>query len=95
MRENRKVFYQGEDLFIGIDLHKRTSHITIRTAKIEVFSASIPGQWEALSKLLDRYKSANIHAVYEAGFFGFWLFDKLIGSGVDCIVTPPTLIPQE
>jgi transposase len=95
MRKNRKELFQGEDLFVGIDLHKRTWHITIRTAKIEVFSASIPGQWEALSKLLDRYKSANINAVYEAGFFGFWLFDKLIGAGVDCIVTPPTLIPQE
>lgn len=47
------------------------------------------------SKLLDRHKNAEIHAVYEAGFFGFWLFDKLIERGIDCIVTPPTLIPQE
>lgn len=95
MRPNRTEDLQGEDLFVGIDLHKRTWHITIRTTQIEVFSASIAGQWRALSKLLGRYKSANIHAVYEAGFFGFWLFDKLIETGVDCIVTPPTLIPQE
>lgn len=95
MRRKRKEIIQGEDLFIGIDLHKRTWHITIRTNDFEVFSGSIPGSWEALSKLLDRYKKAQIHAVYEAGYFGFWLFDKLIKRGIDCIVTPPTLIPQE
>jgi transposase len=85
MRPNRTEDLQGEDLFVGIDLHKRTWHITIRTTQIEVFSASIAGQWKVLSKLLGRYKSANIHAVYEAGFFGFWLFDKLMETGVDCI----------
>lgn len=95
MRAERKEIIAGDDLYVGIDLHKRTWHITIRTTDWEVFSASIPGKWEALSKLLDRYKTAKIHAVYEAGYFGFWLFDKLIERGIDCIVTPPTLIPQE
>jgi transposase len=33
--------------------------------------------------------------VYEAGCFGFWLFDRLTDHGVECIVTPPSLIPQE
>ena len=95
MKCKREEIIQGEDVFVGIDLHKRTWHITIRTIDLVVFSASIPGKWEALSKLLDRYKKAKIHAVYEAGYFGFWLFDKLTERGVDCIVTPPSLIPQE
>ena len=95
MKRKPKQINQGEELFIGIDLHKRTWHITIKTADIEVFSGSIPGRWEALTKLLDRYKGAQIHAVYEAGYFGFWLFDKLTAHGINCIVTPPTLIPQE
>lgn len=95
MKRKPKKIVQGEELFIGIDLHKRTWHISIRTSEVEVFSASIPGNWEALSKLLNRYKATRIHAVYEAGYFGFWLFDKLTEQGIDCIVTPPTLIPQE
>jgi transposase len=33
--------------------------------------------------------------VYEAGCFGFWLHDRLIEHGVDCMITPPSLIPQE
>jgi transposase len=33
--------------------------------------------------------------VYEAGYFGFWLYDRLLEHGIDCIVTPPSLVPQE
>ena len=95
MRLKQRELVQGKDLFVGIDLHKRRWHITIRTAELEVFSASIAGQWAILRKILDRYKQSKIRAVYEAGYFGFWLFDKLTEHGIDCIVTPPSLIPQE
>ena len=62
---------------------------------MELFSASIPGKWEALRRLLQRYRGHRIEAVYEAGYFGFWLHDRLSDYGAKCIVTPPSLIPQE
>jgi transposase len=37
----------------------------------------------------------GIRFVYEAGYFGFWLHDHLEEYGAECIVTPPSLIPQE
>ena len=86
---------QGEELFIGIDLHKRRWHLTIRTADVEIFSNSIVGRWQDLRRVISRYKDCRIRAVYEAGYFGFWLFDHLTQYGVQCIVTPPSLIPQE
>ena len=86
---------EGEELFVGIDLHKHRWHVTIRAADVEIFSSSIAGRWQELKKVLNRYKGCRIHAVYEAGFLGFWLFDHLTQYGVDCIVTPPSLIPQE
>ena len=86
---------QGEELFIGIDLHKRRWHVTIRTADVEIFSNSIVGRWEDLRRVISRYKDCRIHAVYEAGYFGFSLYDHLTKYGVECIVTPPSLIPQE
>jgi transposase len=82
-------------IFIGIDLHKIQWHITIRTEEVEVFNGSVPGRWEALKKLLDRYPGCQKQAVYEAGYFGFWLYDRLTEYGVDCVVTPPSLVPQE
>ncbi len=85
----------GEELFVGIDLHKHRWHVTIRTADVDIFSSSIAGSWQELKKVLNRYNGCRIHTVYEAGYFGFWLFDHLTNFGVDCIVTPPSLIPQE
>lgn len=86
---------KGEEIFVGIDLHKHRWHVTIRTFDLEIFSSSIIGRWEDLRKILSRYKSCRINAVYEASYLGFWLFDLLDDHGVNCIVTPPSLIPQE
>ncbi|MEJ2091643.1 MAG: IS110 family transposase, partial [Syntrophobacterales bacterium] len=84
-----------EELFVGIDLHKHRWHVTIRTFDIELFSASIPGTWEALCRLLGRYVGNRLQAVYEAGYFGFRLHDRLVDHGIHCLVTPPSLVPKE
>jgi transposase len=62
---------------------------------MELFSASIPGTWEALQRVLARYHGHLLQAVYEAGYFGFRLHDRLVANGIPCIVTPPSLVPQE
>jgi len=82
-------------LYVGIDLHRVTWHVTMRTENDEVFSGGIPGNWEALKKLFQRYRNHQISVVYEAGYFGFWLHDRIVAYGGECIVTPPSLIPQE
>ena len=95
MRRPKHQMINGEDLFIGIDLHKQRWHVTIRTRDVELFSASIPGTWEALYRVLTRYHGQQLQAVYEAGYFGFRLHDRLVDHGIPCIVTPPSLVPQE
>ena len=40
-RINKQI--KGEELFVGIDLHKLRWHVTIRTADIEIFSNSMIG----------------------------------------------------
>ena len=95
MRRVKKELQPGDKVFVGIDMHKLKWHVTVQTADFELFSGSIPGKWVALQRLLDRYKGHQINSVYEAGYFGFWLHDDLVEYGVECIVTPPSLIPQE
>lgn len=80
---------------MGIDLHRLRWYITIRTEDVELFSGSIPGEWKALQHLLDRYRGYQVQAVYEAGYFGFWLHDHLERYGARSVVTPPSLLPQE
>jgi transposase len=66
-----------------------------RTFDVELCSASIPGTWEALQRVLAHYPGHSMQAVYEAGYFGFRLHDRLGEHGIPCLVTPPSLVPQE
>ena len=86
---------EKETLFLGIDLHLRTWHVTGLLENTEIFSKGIPGRLCNMKLLLRRYKDYRIKAVYEAGYFGYWLYDVLTANGVECIVTPPSLVPQE
>jgi len=95
MRRPKHQLTRDEELFVGIDLHKQRWHVTIRTYDVEVFSGSIPGTWEALHRVLARYAGHQMQAVYEAGYFGFRLHDRLVEHGIPCVVTPPSLVPQE
>ena len=95
MKKARKELQAGDRVFVGIDLHKKKWHVTARTTEFELFSGSIPGCWKVLQRILARYKGHQIETVYEAVYFGFWLHDHLIKYGAECVVTPPSLIPQE
>ena len=95
MRGSKKEKITDEELFVGVDLHKNKWHVTIRGSDVELFCGSIPGSWDSLRRLLDRYGGNQIQVVYEAGCFGFWLYDRLVEGGFHCIVTPPSLVPIE
>jgi transposase len=95
MKRYGELVEKCKRLFVGVDVHRLLWHVTIRTEDVVVFSGSIPGAWESLRKLLDRYHGPEIQVVYEAGYFGYSLHDRLVEYGVECIVTPPSLIPEE
>lgn len=82
-------------LFIGIDMHLKSWTVTIRTRDAELQTATIPATVEALVHLVERYGHyCRLQVVYEAGYFGYWLHDELQHRGIDCVVTPPSLIPE-
>ena len=94
MRGYTKRREKKTPLYVGVDLHQRSWHVTIITEEEHLFSGGIPPGWQALRSLLDRYPGYRVHVAYEAGYFGFWLYDRLIAYGVDAHVTPPNLIPR-
>ncbi|MEO5358758.1 MAG: IS110 family transposase [Nitrospirae bacterium YQR-1] len=86
---------KGKEVNIGIDVHKESWHITIRSDGEELFKGRIRGSYEELEKQLKRLSECKIKVAYEAGPSGFWLYDKLTEVGIETIVTPPSLIPME
>ncbi len=85
----------GKDVFVGVDLHRKFWQVTIRTAEWEGKGYTVPPRWEALRSLLETYSPDRIKVVYEAGYFGFGLYDQIMEWGGECVVTPPSLIPRE
>src|SRR5262245_37635228 len=86
----------GTELYVGIDIHKRSMTVTIQTRDVILMKPTeIATEMQPLLKLLSAYRQYDITAEYEAGFSGFWLCDALKSNGIDCIVTPPSLIPRE
>src|SRR5512139_386098 len=92
---SKKVLVRGEGVFIGVDVHKESWHVTARTEGEEVFHGGIPSQYHAFRMLLDRFKDCKVKVAYEAGPCGFWLYDRLTEDGIETIVVPPSLIPIE
>jgi transposase len=41
------------------------------------------------------FPGATYHTVYETGFSGFWLHDKLREKGIDCMVFNPADVPTK
>lgn len=95
MGEYIKTKEESKYIFVGVDLHLKGWHVTIRTRDEELFSGGIPGHWESLRRLLERYRNSRMKVVYEAGYFGFWLYDQVSAWGAECLVTPPSLVPQQ
>ena len=83
------------DLYVGIDMHLKSWHVTILHEGVKLFCSNITGGWDVLKKLLDRYSASSIQVAYEAGCFGVWLYDALLAYGARCTVVPPSLILQE
>ncbi len=91
----RKVLARGRVVYLGIDAHKDSWHVTARAEGEEVFHGRLPSQYHALRSLLKRFAEHVPKVAYEAGPCGFWLYDKLTADGIETLVVPPSLIPTE
>jgi len=91
-----KINFKGKTVSIGIDMHKKSWRITALVEEKIVLGITLASPtYEAFEKILDRFKGNHVRIVYEAGPGGFDLYDRLTDDGIECIVTPPSLIPTE
>lgn len=85
--------YDGERVYVGIDVHKRTYTVVVRVAQTIVKKWSMIANPAQLAQQLQKYFPGGlIHSVYEAGFCGFVLHRTLVAEGIDNIVVHPAAV---
>jgi len=96
MKKMQDYIVRGKDVFIGLEDSKRTWKISVRSEKMEIHYTSMPAEYSVLHSYLKRsYPSCKVMIIYEAGFKGFGLHDRLVEDGYLCVVTPPNKVTQE
>lgn len=76
--------YVGTDVYVGIDVHKKTYTIVAQVEQTLVKKWTMSASPAALTQQLTKYFTGGIiHTVYEAGFSGYVLHRALISQGID------------
>jgi transposase len=92
---NEKLNFLGQEIYVGIDVHKKHWNVFIMSAHKEHKGFSQPPQAADLGNYLRRnFPGANYYSVYEAGFCGFWPHQKLLKEGINNIVVNPADVPE-
>jgi transposase len=90
----KRIVARDVAVAMGIDVAKGSLAVTVLSAEGELKQATISHSRSAIESFLGRFPGCRVRAVYEAGCFGYWLYDTLRDLGVDVIVTPPSLLPR-
>ena len=92
--QNNKLTFNGQNIYVGFDVHLRSWTVTILTDKLTHKTFSQPPQPKVLFEYLtSNFPGAKYYSAYEAGFCGYWIHNTLKSMGVDSIVVNPADIP--
>jgi transposase len=85
-KETKARSYVGKQVFIGIDVHKKTYTVVARVEEEVVKKWTTVASPQSLSQqLLKYFAGAIIYSAYEAGFSGFVLHRELEGHGIEML----------
>jgi transposase len=96
MRIMQTYIQKNKEIFVGLEDSKRSWVICVRSEKTVVHETSMPAKYEVLLNYLNNnYPGCTIQIMYEAGFRGFILYDRLTAVGFTCFVIPPNKVTEE
>jgi transposase len=92
---NKTTDFTGQSFYIGLDVHKKSWSVTVRTCGLEVGHFTQSADADQLSRYLhNRYPGADFISVYEAGFCGTTPHFNLQKAGIQNIIINPADLPQ-
>lgn len=96
MRQSNEISFKGQNIYVGLDVHLKSWSVTVLSESRVLKSFVQPPDPDALHKFLTgSYPGAEYHSVYEAGFCGFWIHQRLTALGINNIVINPADVPTK
>ncbi|MDO9339118.1 MAG: IS110 family transposase, partial [Bacteroidales bacterium] len=90
----KKIDFSGKELFIGLDVHKKSWSVTILVEGMEHKTFTQLPDPKALFNYLQRmFPGGTYHSAYEAGFCGYGIHRELNDLGIKNIVINAADIP--
>ncbi len=92
--QSKKLDFSNQDFYLGLDVHKRSWSVTIRSNNIVLKTFSMNPEPKELNNYMEKkYPNGNYYSVYEAGFSGYGIHRELEKLGFNNIIVSPTQIP--
>ena len=90
----KKIDFSGKELYIGLDVHKKSWSVTILVDGTEHRTFTQPPDPESLLNYLQRmFPGGDYNSAYEAGFCGYGIHRRLNQLGIKNIVINAADIP--
>ena len=91
---SKDIDFSGMNIYVGLDVHKKSWSVTILTDEIEHKTFTQPPSPDILSSYLNKhFPGADYYSAYESGFSGFGHHRKLIELGIKNIVVNASDVP--
>ena len=92
--QSNKISFKGQNIYVGIDVHLKTWHVTTLTESGYKYSfAQHADAKELFDRLNKKFPEAHFMSAYEAGFCGFSAHYALTEQGIENIVVHAADIP--
>lgn len=92
---SKKIDFSGKNLYIGLDVHKLSWHVTIFSQEMSLKAFTQPPSPKSLHSFLStNYPNANYYSAYEAGFCGYSHHRDLNKLGITNIVVNAADVPK-
>ena len=92
--QSNKISFKGQNIYVGIDVHLKTWHVTTLTETGCKYSfAQHADAKELFDRLNKKFPEAHFMSAYEAGFCGFSAHYALTEQGIENIVVHAADIP--
>lgn len=94
MLQSKKIDFEGQNIYIGIDVHLKSWHATLLTdfgykrKHSQVASASV-----LFEHLTTHYPGGRYQAIYKSGFTGFSIYYSLASYGIPCVIAHAADVP--